>query len=61
MPLDAVYFSGAISNFFSMPLVAVSLLFLVEQQAKVSAPHEVHLWLATSYFALLNTHHLLPW
>lgn len=38
-----IYFSGATSNFLSMPLVATSVLFLVLQQATVSAPQLVHL------------------
>ena len=47
------YFSGAISvSFFSMPLVATELPLLVLQQASVSAPQLVHLWVATDCFAL---------
>ncbi len=49
--LENGYFSGAISNFFFMPLLS-RCPSLLEQQAKVSTPQEVHLWFATSYFAL---------
>lgn len=39
----SAYFTGATSNFFSMPLVAATPLLPVEQQAKLSAPQLVHL------------------
>jgi hypothetical protein len=46
------HFTGAISKvFFSIPFVATSMVFLVLQQATLSAPQPEHLWEVTSVLA----------